>query len=93
MLKMIWVLGGEPLDQKTVDLLWLLKELKKHEVPIYLFTGKTKDFIKKEVAELCDFIKCGKYDESLKPNEPYIVHGIELHSTNQTIYTREELLK
>ena len=81
----IRVLGGEPLDQDTHQLVMLLKELKKHKKPIWLFTRYGFADIPQPILDLVDVVKTGEYKEGLKP---LVLKEITLASDNQQIITR-----
>jgi len=81
----IILVGGEPLDQKHIELVALLQKLKQLNKNIFLFTrydfNKVPDYIKK----LCNYIKCGRFILSLIV-EDNIQYGIKLATSNQKIY-------
>lgn len=83
----IMIFGGEPLDNSHEEVLLLLNDLKKFNKKIWLFTRYDLIDIKKDVKELCDYIKCGRYiDEKHSENNEY--YGIKLASSNQIIYKK-----
>lgn len=66
-------LGGEPLQQ--VDILPLIKKLKKKRMGIILFTGYEKRELegdKKKAADMCDVVIYGRYIDSLKDDSLYL---------------------
>ena len=91
LIKSVWVLGGEPLLQDKDKLIDLLKELKKTDKDITLFTRFELNDIDKEIIELCDYIKCGCYREDLKTDDN-IWYGIKLATSNQKIYKISDLV-
>ena len=69
----ITFLGGEPLQQ--VDILSLIKKLKKKRMGIILFTGYEKrelDGDKKKAADMCDVVIYGRYSDKLKDDSLYL---------------------
>lgn len=90
LIKNIWVLGGEPLLQKTEDLIYLLEELKSENKEIWLWTRFELGDVPIEVVKLCDYIKVGKFvEELLVDNNEY--YGINLSTSNQKIIKVGEL--
>lgn len=91
MIDQVWILGGEPLLQNNYTLLInLLNRIKTDtNKKIMLWTRFELEEINVEICNLCDFIKTGKYEESLK-TESNFQHGINLISSNQKIYRRNE---
>ncbi len=86
----IWILGGEPLDQNQIELLSLLYTLNScTDKKIWLFTRYELDEIPNEVKNLCDYIKTGCYEESLKVDD-YVMYGVKIATSNQKIYSKEE---
>lgn len=83
----IMIFGGEPLDQSRNELEQMLVELDKIEFPIWLFTRYSIDEIPSFVKEYCDYIKCGRYEESLTTDNN-IQYGIKLATSNQNIYKK-----
>lgn len=80
-----YVLGGEPLHQDMDDLEKLLKWIKNtFQKEIWLFTRKSLEEVPKNILELCDYIKCGRYLP--EQHGESIHHGVILSSTNQKIY-------
>ena len=80
----IMIFGGEPLDQDYDDLIDFLIDLNKLNKKIWIFTRYNIEDIHGEIKQLCDYIKCGRYDESLK-TEDNIQYGITLATSNQFI--------
>lgn len=81
----ISIFGGELLEKPIEEVVWLLKELRRANKEIWLFTRFEIDEIQNEIKKYCDYIKTGKYDEKLK-TESNMQFGIKLASTNQRIY-------
>lgn len=79
-----WVLGGEPLDQDTVELVGLLEFLKSFNKPIWLFTRYELPKVPHMVAVWCDYIKTGAYNEKLC-TDMNIQYGVKLATSNQNI--------
>lgn len=85
LIKKISVYGGEPLEKPIEEIEWLLKELRETKKEIWLFTRFEIDKVPDRIKNLCDYIKTGKYIESLKTDNN-IQFGIKLASSNQKIY-------
>ena len=83
----IWVYGGEPLDNNIEELIDMLSSLKESNKPIVLFTRYSFDSIPQDVKDLCDYIKCGAYQQELTV-EDNIQYGIKLATSNQHIYKK-----
>jgi anaerobic ribonucleoside-triphosphate reductase activating protein len=83
----IFILGGDPIDQNKEELIVLLFDFKKTQKPIWIFTRYDLKNIDKNILELSDYMKCGKYQENLlcKNN---IQYGIKLATSNQRIYKK-----
>jgi anaerobic ribonucleoside-triphosphate reductase activating protein len=90
--KNIWILGGEPLDQDTPEVLRLLKVLRKTNKTIWLFTSYDIVDVPFPVLSLVDYIKVGKYIESKRSDNHYS-EGIKLATTNQDVINVVELLE
>lgn len=88
LIKNIWILGGEPLDQNIDELEVLLKEIRVTSKPIWLFTRYNLNDIPNKIKILCDYIKCGEYIEHLK-TDTNIQYGIKLATSNQKIYKKD----
>lgn len=82
----VMVMGGEPLDHEETELLELLWELKKQtRKAMWMFTKYEFDQIPEPVKEVCDYIKCGRYDQT-QPAVENVQYGVSLASANQRIY-------
>lgn len=79
----ISIFGGEPLDQDITELVNFLKDLKKFNKEIWLFTSYELDKVPDSVLELCDYIKTGSFIESLICEK--LDNGYTLASSNQKI--------
>lgn len=84
LIKNIWILGGEPLDQNLDDLINMILRLRQLNKSIWLFTRYEIEKIPKEVLGLCDYIKTGKYVPELV-TENNIQYGVKLATSNQKI--------
>lgn len=80
----VWVLGGDPLDQNPVDLIQLLKFIKTFNVKLFLWTRYMIDDLPNGILNYLDYIKTGKF---IPDNSSYIepVFNIKLASSNQKI--------
>lgn len=79
----VTLLGGEPLQQSLELLISFLNLIKQSGKSIILFTGYTLNYVKKhkkEVLDYVDVIITGKYDESKRTMNTYLIG-----STNQKI--------
>jgi anaerobic ribonucleoside-triphosphate reductase activating protein len=83
----IFVMGGEPLDQPLFELMTLLGDLREAGKAIWLFTRYELDDISPEIGIMCDYIKTGRYVESLTYGtvERY---GLKLATLNQRVWKR-----
>lgn len=84
LIKKVWILGGEPLDQDLSQLASLIKVIRSRPVEIWLWTSYELDSVPLEIIQLIDFVKCGKYEDTLKTAEN-ITFNISLASSNQYI--------
>lgn len=73
------LLGGEPMEQDSTDLLNLVSKLHKFGYKIWMYTSWDIDDIPANIKEHMYTIKCGRFEESLKCD------GIP-SSTNQKFY-------
>lgn len=87
LVKNVYVLGGEPLDQDHLHLTRLLLDLKSLKVSVWLFTRYDFDQLPKGLLRLVDYVKCGRYEEELKV-ENNVQYGIRLATSNQIIYKK-----
>lgn len=85
LIKWIWILGGEPLLQDISDLIDLLRQLRKTEKPIVLFTRFELEDIPIDVIDLCDYIKTGPYLPKFRTDD-YHSYGIPLATSNQRVH-------
>lgn len=90
-IKQLWILGGDPLDQDKDKFKSFLEQLKKDfpNKEIVLFTRYELDDVADFVKENCDFIKTGVYEETLPVTNPKENieqnYGILLATTNQRV--------
>lgn len=93
MIDNIWILGGEPLDQDIGELsnmlvdLNMLEDLNGLNKRVWLFTRYKLEEFPKGISWLCDYIKSGEYDESLRCDDN-IQYGVQLSTSNQKIYKK-----
>ena len=91
----ITFLGGEPLQQ--VDILPLIKKLKKERMGIILFTGYEKrelDGDKKKAADMCDVVIYGRYIDKLKDDSLYLRGSLNQEIVFNTIrYKPDDFIK
>lgn len=83
----IMIFGGEPLDSpinELVDLLTLVG-LAASNKPIWLFTRYELEYVPDEIKQICQYIKCGRYEKDKKVSG-YKQYGVTLATSNQKIY-------
>jgi len=87
MINNIMIFGGEPLDNIHDYIVKLLLDLIKinSNKKIWLFTRYDINEVPLKIKRMCDYIKCGRYDELLKTDNN-IQYGIKLATSNQKIY-------
>lgn len=80
----IMIFGGEPNDNDKEELKNFLIDMKSLNKKIWLFTRYYKEELPQFEFTLCDYIKCGEYNNQLltNNNEHY---GINLATKNQYI--------
>lgn len=83
----IMILGGEPLDQSEAELAEFLFCLQGRGVQVWLFTRRSLPEVPQGILKLCDYVKCGRYDET-QLTDDNIQYGIKLASSNQHIYKK-----
>lgn len=81
MIKNIWLLGGEPLDQDVDELLDFVLKINR-EVEIWLWTRY--EVIPDKLFNVLSYIKQGRYDNTLSGYQEKLF-GITLASNNQKI--------
>lgn len=81
----IMLFGGEPLDQNKEELMGFLNKLKTLNKDIWLFTRYKLDEVPKDIKDMCNYIKTGRYLPKLKTDNN-ICYGITLATSNQTIH-------
>jgi len=82
--KNIWILGGEPLDQPLVELEYLLDAFKGTNKPLWLFTRYNYQEVPQSVLNRLNYIKVGAYKEELRTNTNNM-YGVQLATSNQKI--------
>ena len=80
----VMIMGGEPLDRPTEELMVLLNRLDQTGLPIWLFTRYEITDVPEKIREVCAFIKTGEYIEELRTKR-HTYFGIELATSNQKI--------
>jgi len=94
LVKRIWFLGGEPLHQGSLFPQYvsvLRSQIKDKE--FWLWTGYEYAELSKQIKELFDYFKCGKYDEKLLTENLFYEEKdlkIKLSSSNQYIIKKEK---
>lgn len=87
MIDNIMIFGGEPLDQKILELINLLDWLRQFNKNIWIFTRYELDEVPLIIKERCDYLKCGRYEPQNRTNSN-VQYGITLATTNQHIYKK-----
>lgn len=82
LVKKVWILGGEPLDQNLISLQNFIIRLNAYFQEIWLWTRYEK--IPKPLHHLLKYAKLGMYDKT-KPSYLEPLFGIKLASNNQRI--------
>lgn len=83
----IMIFGGEPLDQDLDELFFLIDDLLDCKKTIWIFTRYDLHDVPNYIKHTCDYIKCGRYIESLTTDNN-IQYGIKLATSNQNIYKK-----
>jgi anaerobic ribonucleoside-triphosphate reductase activating protein len=83
----IMIFGGEPLDQKMIELVDLLDWLSQFNKKIWIFTRYNFDEVPLIIKDRCDYLKCGRYEPDKLTNNN-TQHGITLATSNQHIYKK-----
>lgn len=82
-----YILGGEPLHQDLNELYNFIKFLKDiFNKEIWLFTRVDFKDVPDNIKNVCDYIKCGRYDINNLGKKDY--YGVILQSLNQKIYKK-----
>lgn len=94
----ICIIGGEPLDQKLSELESFLSRLRLEfkDLDIWLYTSYESEDVPDFVLELTDYVKCGRYEQSLLHPEGEgfkSSYGPTLVSSNQYIVESKDILK
>lgn len=90
MIEKIMIFGGEPLDQDMEKFIDFLEQIKAFKKEIWIFTHYDFDTVKEILRDninLCDYIKCGEYNEEYKTDNN-VQYGIKLATSNQKIYKK-----
>lgn len=83
----IFILGGDPMDQPTKEVVSLAKEFLPLGKKMWVFTRKEIEEIPVEIKNIFDYIKTGKYMPELT-SENNIQCGIKLATSNQKIHKK-----
>lgn len=86
-IKNIWVLGGDPMDNNQSELTQLLNDLSKTNKQIWLWTRYDLKDIPNNIKQYCDYIKSGEYIPRLSIDNN-IQYGIKLQTSNQNIFIK-----
>lgn len=81
-IRVVTLLGGEPLQQDIKELRLLCQLLNRNGFKIWLYTGYDFSEVSESILRYIDYIKCGKYIEELK------VEGSFPITTNQKVYSK-----
>lgn len=85
----IMIFGGDLIDQDYEDIIEFLSDISALNKKIWIFTGYELDKIDDSIKQLCDYIKCGRYDKTLT-TEDNIQYGMKLATSNQNIYKKSK---
>ena len=93
LIKKIWILGGEPLDNDISSLLGLVAYIRNHIKidELWLWTRKGLNDIPVSLLYFITHVKCGMYIKDMKPIT-YDEYDITLASFNQRIYRVKDVL-
>ena len=86
-IKRIFILGGEPLDQSHEEFRKFINWISLYGIELWLFTRHDFDSISEDTKNLFDYIKCGRYMPEYS-TENNIQYGVKLATSNQNIYKR-----
>lgn len=86
-IKNIFILGGEPLDQDLDNLYDFIREISSCNKAIWLFTKYPLSRVPSTIKELCSYIKSGRF-EIEAVSEDNIQYGIKIASKNQKVFKR-----
>jgi len=84
LIKRVMIMGGEPLDQDSDELLKFINDIRIEGIEYWLFTRREIEEIPTEILINFDYIKTGKYNPDLSDKKE--MYGITLASSNQMIY-------
>ena len=88
LIKRVWLLGGEPLDQDPIAMtVFVTALLNNTSAEIWLWTKRELDEVPAFFLQNCAYIKCGRYEKDNLSG--HIEHGVELASANQHIFQRD----
>ena len=82
LIREVWILGGEPLDQPIDDLEWLVSAVHSAGYRVVLFTRYDLDKVPLRIRKHLYMVKTGEYVRELS-SDNHIEYGIKLASTNQ----------
>ena len=85
MIKRIFILGGEPLDQDPQQFMLFMDAIKEYKKELWLFTRYELKDIEPEVRKKFDYIKTGPYKEELS-SSTHVCFNVRLATTNQRIW-------
>lgn len=89
MIKRIFILGGEPLDQDRTEFIKFMDTMFSiilhTDIEQWLFTRYEMDQIPEEIKDMFDYIKTGPYKEELTVDNN-IQYSVKLATSNQKIW-------
>lgn len=86
-IKRIFIMGGEPLDQDRDTFILFLKGIKELNKDIWVFTHYELDEVPNEIKELADYIKTGPYKPELTV-EDNVWYNVKLATSNQKVWKK-----
>ena len=85
MIKRIFILGGEPLDQEPEPFSFFIEAMKEYHKELWLFTRYELDDIDPKTRKVFDYIKTGRYLPELSTKDN-ICFGVRLATSNQRVW-------
>ncbi len=87
MVKYIFILGGEPMDQDRTEMENMINRLKKYNKELVIFTGYDLEYYKANSYDV-DYVKTGYYDAKSKKTKFNKTLNLELIGRNQKVYDK-----
>lgn len=84
MIDKIFIVGGEPLQQPVDEVVKMIEFFKSFNKEVWLFTSFGITKVPGKVANICDYIKTGKFNPAAGDGKEH--YGVKLSTANQKIY-------